>query len=203
MATPKPRPRERIAGIYRAGARGMSVRSATVRSLPEPDDQGRFRWVLASEQPVVIYDWERGEFVHEILVLDGLHHADQIPLLDSHNRFSAANQIGSVRDFSLDAAGGLLLGMVQFSEADELSRTTKQKVAEGHITDGSVGYQVEQSIWVPDGSAVNVDGRDYTGPVRVTTRARLLEFSITPIGADDMAKVRAFCAAPSTTTKGA
>lgn len=168
----------------------MSVRSAqSVRALPEPDEQGRFHWVLASGQPVIIYDWEQGAFVQEILVLNGLSHPAQIPLLDSHNRNSAADQIGSVRDFALDQTNNLLTGMVQFSDADELSRTTRQKVAEGHITDGSIGYRVLQSVWIPDGSAANIDGRDYTGPVRVTTQAQLLEFSITPIGADESAKV--------------
>lgn len=184
-------------GIFRA-AGGLSLRAAlgpagaggTNRELPHPDEQGRFRWVLATGRPVKIYDWERGEFVDEVLLLEGLAHPDRIPLLDSHNRNSAADQIGSVSGFALDPAGGMLTGLVQFSEADELSRATAAKVQEGHITDGSIGYRVLRSVWVPEEQSVNIGGRDFTGPLRVTTAARLLEFSITPIGADDMAKVR-------------
>lgn len=192
------RPNAPVSGIYRA-AGGLCLRTARIaapgagRALgekPRPDEQGRFLWVLATGRAVKIWDWERGEFVDEVLLLEGLTHPDRIPLLDSHNRNSAADQIGSVSDFDLDAAAGALLGMVRFSEADELSRATAAKVAEGHITDGSIGYRVERSVWVPEESSVNICGRDFTGPVRVTTAARLLEFSITPIGADDMAKVR-------------
>jgi phage major head subunit gpT-like protein len=55
----------------------------------------------------------------------------------------------------------------------------------------SVGYRVLESTWVPDGERAVIQGREYTGPVKVATRWELKEVSLTPIGADSLAKVRA------------
>ena len=65
-----------------------------------------------------------------------------------------------------------------------------QKVLDGHITDGSVGYAVTRAIWVPDGTEAAINGKIYQGPLKVSTEWSLKEFSITPIGADTLAKVR-------------
>ena len=201
--------RKQIDEIFaRAGIRqGMEVRSAailpkkagavTARALPQAREDGSFSWTLTTEQPSTIFDWERYDFIDEILLADGIviPESGQVPLLNSHSRYSVADQLGSVRGFSLGQSGiyKSLEGLVFFSEADDTSRSARAKVLEGHLTDGSVGYRVEKSIYIQDGEEAYVQGEIYKGPVKVSYRARLMEFSVTPIGADTLAKVRGLC----------
>ena len=102
--------------------------------------------------------------------------------------------LGHVRDFAEASVGETMArsGKTYFA-ADEKSQIIRQKVIDGHITDGSVGYQVTKSIWVPEDMEVSVNGRIFTGPLRVSSEWSLKEFSITPIGADVLAKVRRLC----------
>ena len=201
--------RRQIAEIFaRAGIRqGMVVRSAAIlpsknspdatRALPQDGDDGAFFWTLTTEQPSVVFDWERYDFVDEILLSDGIVIPDsgQIPLLNAHSRYSVEDQLGSVRGFTLGQSGAFrsLDASVYFSEADDISRSARAKVLEGHLTDGSVGYRVEKSIYIPEGEEAYVQGKVYKGPVKVSYRAKIMEFSVTPIGADALAKVRVLC----------
>ena len=168
---------------------------ATADAENEPGED--LRWVLATEQPARVFDWD---LVDEVLLIDGLRPAGkQIPLLDSHNRSSASDLIGSV---VLDGQEmvknyNALMGRVRFSQASELARETAAKVAEGHLTDGSIGYRVLKSVWIPEGESAQIRGKIYNGPLKVSTKAELLEFSITPIGADNLAKVHGLKACAS------
>ena len=187
--------------LARAGiAQGAAVRTSTLASgssrTSNPDDGG-LRWTLTTEQPATVFDWDRWDFVDEILLMDGLVLPEirQVPLLDSHNRNSVDDHLGSVIDIQNAKAGGFLAvdGLVRFA-ADEKSQRTQQKVLDGHITDGSVGYRVTRSVWIPEGIEAAVKGRTFAGPLKISYEWALKEFSITPIGADTLAKVRSLCA---------
>jgi len=183
----------REAGIYN----GTSTRSASLRAEMEGEtDDPALDWILTTELPAVVWDWERWEFVNEVLLADGMMipASGQVPLLDSHKRNSALDVLGHVRDFAEAMAGEYPArsGKVRFA-ADATSQIVKQKIIDKHITDGSVGYQVTKSIWVPEEMTVTVGGRTFTGPLKVSSEWSLKEFSITPIGADVLAKVRRLC----------
>lgn len=188
---------EIIAIFARAGIQpGQSVRSSAAIATSRraaPDSDGNLRWVLTTEQPATVWDWERWDFVNEVLRMDGLQvpSIGQVPLLDSHARGSVDDQLGSVTDFVLSTAGDYAAvdGLTRWA-ADEKSQRTRQKVVDGHITDGSVGYAVTRAIWVPDNMEAAIGGKIYQGPLKVSTEWSLKEFSITPIGADTLAKVR-------------
>ncbi|BCL59962.1 hypothetical protein DGMP_06550 [Desulfomarina profundi] len=184
----------RGAGIHR----GMWARSAEIITRAEAGADGGFDWVLTTEKPTIIFDWERWEFVEEILLADGMlvPASGQVVLLDSHSRTSVKDVLGHVRDFKETTSGEFAArsGTVFFAE-DSASADARKKVEGGHITDGSVGYQPKKSIWVPEDHEVTVSGRTFVGPVRVTYEWILKEFSITPIGADVLAKVRLLCGA--------
>lgn len=189
---------EIIALLARAGIQpGQSVRSAYALNDPGqralPDADGHLRWVLTTEQAAVVWDWERFDFVAEVLRMDGLMLPEigQVPLLDSHTRASVDDQLGSVTDFTATTVGPhrAIDGLTRWA-ADDKSQRTRQKVIDGHITDGSVGYAVTKSIWVPEHTEAAIGGRIYQGPLKVSTEWSLKEFSITPIGADTLAKVR-------------
>ncbi len=158
--------------------------------------ENAIRWVLTTEMPATVFDWNRYDFVEEVLLMEGIMIPEngQVPLLDSHSRWSVDDVLGSVRDFQHLEAGGYpaIDGLVSYC-ADEKSQRTRQKVLDGHLTDGSVGYAVTKSVWIPDGEEAAVKNQIFTGPLKVSYEWHLKEFSNTPIGADKLAKVRSLC----------
>ena len=156
--------------------------------------------VGATEEPVEIYDWERGQIVREVLLMAGaeLPGNKQIPLLDSHSRYSTASVIGSFREMRIH--NGQLVGRGIFSTAPE-AEGPWIKVRESHITDFSVGYRVIESQWVPQNETVTIKNRKFEGPVKVATRWRPKELSAVTIGADELAKARSDTE-PETTSAG-
>lgn len=154
------------------------------------DDKTRsVELVVASETPVRVYDYQRYEEVDEVLLMSGLQPMpSQVPLLDSHSRFSTANVLGSARDIRVE--GGQLIARAFFSGAPT-GEQAFTLVQEGHLTDNSVGYRVNAATWVESGRTVEIEGRQFTGPKKVVTNWSLKEVSLTPIGADEAAKVRA------------
>lgn len=155
-------------------------------------------WTLTTEMPAIVFDWARYDFVSEVLLMDGMlvPAVNQVPLLDSHSRWSCDDVLGSVRDF-VDAVQGSYKArdaLVYFA-GDEKSRRTRQKVVDRHLLDGSVGYQVLKSVWIPDGEEAAVGGQVFQGPLKVSYSWLLKEFSVTPVGADVLAKVRTLCGA--------
>lgn len=146
-------------------------------------------FIAATEVPARIYDFERGEVVDEVLLMDGVVLPDnrQVPLLDSHDRMSVEAILGSMREFAVEE--GKLIGRAFFSKRQKASDAFMD-VVEGHLTDVSVGYAVRESSWIPEGTSQIVMGRTFFGPVKVSSRWELKEVSLTPIGADPMAKAR-------------
>lgn len=142
--------------------------------------------ILTTEAPVTVYDWDYGR-VDEVLLMSGveLPANGQIPMLDSHNRWSVESQIGSMRDFSVQ--GDALYAEAHFSSTAEEAFTL---VREGHLTDVSVGYRVREHIFVPEKTTHTIDGRTFAGPIKIVTRWEVKEGSFTPIGADKNAKAR-------------
>lgn len=168
------------------------------RSVPATLDEATrsCEFVLTTEDPVEVWDWDLWDVVDEVLRMDGvvLPAIGQCPMLDSHMRYSQADQLGSFRNFAVAPEKGEssahMTGRGYFSTvlaADEAFT----KVREGHLTDVSVGYRVVSSVFIESGTKATVAGREYTGPLRVVTKWELLEVSICPIGADPAAKARA------------
>jgi hypothetical protein len=165
--------------------RMVSVRGKGPQTLNEENRSVEF--AAATEIPARVWDWDRG-LVDEILIMGGvaLPGNKQVPFLDSHNRNTVDDMLGSMRDFR--AEGGELVGRAYFSKRQKAVDAWSD-VREG-ITDVSVGYEVTEATWVPDGEKAVIGGREYSGPVKVSTRWNLREVSLTPIGADTAAKVR-------------
>ena len=143
--------------------------------------------VIATETPVLMPDYDRWEMVPEVLLSSGVifPSSRQVPFLDSHNRYSTEDQLGSTRQIRVE--GNEVRGVLHFSTTAEKQWT---QVREGHSTDVSAGYQVLQKTFVPRNTKQTIQGREYTGPVNVVTKWKLREVSLTPIGADEQAKLR-------------
>ena len=175
---------------------GKMKRNIETRALPinATFDAGKrtIEVVAATENPVAIYDWDRGIFIDEVLQMEGLSLPQnrQLILLDAHSRFDNSNVVGSARNLMIE--GNKLNAKVHFSDADENSRTIAKKVEEGHITDFSIGYSVEQAQYIDKNKSEIINGKQYKGPVKVVTRWNVKELSVVPIGADENAKARSY-----------
>ena len=175
----------------RLSYRDLALRKDAAGLPATVDEEARTVEVLgATEDPVLVFDYERFEPVMEVLLMDGaeLPKSRQCPLLDTHQRWDGTRSVmGSFRDMKTE--NGQLIGRAHFSSAPEADGVWT-KVREGHVTDFSVGYRVVESTWIPDGQKQTIKSRTFEGPMRVTTRWRAKEMSVCPIGADENAKAR-------------
>lgn len=156
------------------------------------DDDRSVDVVCSTEQPCMVLDWDRWEIVPEVLLMSGcqMPAARQVPLLDSHQRYATSDVIGSCREMRIE--GAQLVGRACYSTAPE-AEGPYLKMKEGHLTDYSIGYRYDKkdAVWIAEGESGIVDGRTFTGPVKVVRKWTVKELSACPIGADDMAKARA------------
>lgn len=163
---------------------------ASVSTIPgsSRDDDRSVEFVLSTQQPVRMYVPEYGE-VGEVLLAKGvqLPHNKQVPLLDSHSRYSVDDVLGSVREIRVE--NGQVVARVFFARNSK-AQETYEKVRDGHLTDISVGYSADDSVYVPAEKRKAINGEEFEGPVLVTKKWSLKESSITPIGADSKAKAR-------------
>lgn len=161
--------------------------SQVPETIREEDRSVEF--VAATEVPAQVMDYDRWEFVDEILLMDGVDIPEnkQVPFLDSHDRESVDAVLGSMRDFRVE--DGQLIGRAYFSKREK-AQAAFEDVKDGHITDVSVGYRVTDSVFVPLDEKAVINGREFDGPVKVTKNWSLKEVSLTPIGADPYAKAR-------------
>ena len=175
--------------------RNLALRLDAGKPASLNEDDRSVEVLAATESRVQVWDYDRWELVDEVLLMSGLQMPEsrQVPLLDTHSRYSSYTVIGSYRDMRVGPEG--LLGRSHFSSAPE-AEGPYTKVREGHLTDFSVGYRVGEAVWIDEGTSAVIDGRTFEGPVRVVTSWRIKELSVCPIGADELAKARADEALP-------
>lgn len=146
--------------------------------------------VIASEHPVERYDDTRGEVVKEILLVDGMQFRDgknQLPIVDSHDRQTVRNVLGSIRN--IQAIGDEVVGTVMFAR-DANSQEAMQKVVDGHINDFSITADPLEIVEVPRGVVGEFGERKIHGPANVVTRWQPTDASLVAAGADVRSKVR-------------
>ncbi len=159
-----------------------------------------FTATVTTEQAAQVWDWDSFDVISEVLLMKGATWPaiGQAPLLDAHSRESTQNILGSARNFRI--VGDELLADIHLTDGPQ-GEAIGRKIQGGHLTDLSVGYQVEQSRFIHDGEVQVIDGREYKGPLRVATKWKIFEVSLTPIGADSRAKVRSSSMDVTTTTR--
>jgi hypothetical protein len=172
------------AAMQDPGFRSLEVRAKTFNEEGRSVDA-----IISTETPVLMPDYSRMEMVPEVLLSRGAEFpkSRQVPFLDSHNRYSVKDQLGSVRAITVNENNISATLVFAKSAAGEDALAS---VRDGHITDVSVGYEVLKKTYVPDGTTKTIAGREFTGPVNVVTKWRVREVSLTPIGADAQAKLR-------------
>ncbi|WP_373023381.1 hypothetical protein [Sulfuricurvum sp.] len=149
--------------------------------------------IIATAVPVTVVDRTRWEFVDEILDIDGMDMPEsrQVPLLDNHSRYEISDIVGSARE--IQKKDGVARGLINFSTLSEDAWTL---VKERHLTDVSAGYRIypDSSIYIERGCEAEIKGRKIKNSGERTlvyrTKWKLQEVSLTPIGADENAKMR-------------
>lgn len=168
-STTKPEPTIRTRGVeVRANSWNEDDRTATV--------------VISTETPVRMGEYE------EVLLQKGAQYPAKVPFLDSHNRWEIADHIGSVTNIRLE--DGVMLGDVRLART-EGGDMAAALIADGHLTDVSVGYRIDDETFIRAGETVEEDGKTYEGPMYLVKKWRVMEVSAVSIGADPMAKIRA------------
>ena len=146
-------------------------------------------FVLSTEAPAMVFDWDRWEIVEEVIRADGvqLPSSNKIPLLDSHDRSGTEKILGSVRNIRRE--GRSVVGTLYFANKKE-AIDNFEMIRDGHLDSGSVGYQQLDSVFIEKGAELDYNGDTYTGELLLTKSWALKEFSLVAIGADENAKVR-------------
>jgi len=139
------------------------------------EEDGTVVFPLSSEEPYSRWYWEHGELdeilSHDTKAVDlSFLNSGHAPLLDSHRSHSGlAFQIGVVREAWLE--NDRVYVRAAFSNRDE-AQAVKKDVAEGIISNVSVGYQIDRY-------EVDEDAKTFTA-----TRWKPTEASFVPIPAD-------------------
>jgi hypothetical protein len=171
----------------------MNVRAAAVEESTIDEQNRTARAVLSTDRPVMVYDWRSRQVIEEVLTTRGGVFPSQLPLFDDH-WVSSARQLGSVRNITQGRSDHV--GELHFArDAGTMRDEAWEMVRQRHVTDVSIGYTYGEGDYtdIAPGQRATIDGVEYTAgkrTKRVVTKWRAKEVSTTPIGADDMAKIR-------------
>lgn len=176
----------------------MCSRSAPIDRGIIDEKNRSIRTVIASDNPTIVIDWERGQPVREVLRMDGAIFPEtrQLVLLNNHSRWEGTLAVkGSVRE--IEVKGNELVGRTFFATTSDVENDWI-KAREGHLTDVSVGYRTfkDKTTILKPGEAAVVGGKEYRNDygdgfdLYIRTQWQAKEVSLTPIGADDIAKFR-------------
>ena len=169
----------------------MVMRLAEVRQETAAIDKRSVEVVVATENPVERYDYERGIVIREVLEMDGIQwrgNRNQLPIVDSHDRGSVANVLGSVRN--LRVQGDELVGDAYFA-SDEESQRAYQKLIDGHLTDFSITATPTSTRFVERGKQyITRLGGVVDGPADIVQTWMPTDASLVATGADERSVVR-------------
>lgn len=171
--------------------RDLVARSLHLRADSIDEKARSVEAVLATESRALVFDFQRFDVIEEILLARGAELPTQVPLLETHNRFSLDAVFGSVRELKIQ--GSQVTGRLFFAEGDERVDSAWNKVRQGHLTDVSAGYRAIEFVDIKPNTSARVAGTTYTAgerTLRITTRWKPREISLVAIGADEAAKIR-------------
>jgi hypothetical protein len=182
---------------------GITTRAALTylpSTMREADRSVEF--ILSTEAPANVWSWERFDVIREVLVAEGvqLPANKQIPLQDSHDRSTVKSTLGSVREIRVE--NNQVVGRLYFARSAEAVEAF-EKIKDGHIDSGSVGYSAEDALWIDEGQRYLHNGVEHAGPMQLTRSWSLKEYSLVAIGADPNAKARTEIISPETTGREA
>lgn len=168
----------------------MILRMVSVRAETANPETKSVEVVVASENPVERFDPERGSIVSEILLMDGVEFRTermQLPIVDSHDRSTVRNVLGSVRNIRVE--GTQLVGDANFAR-DSDSQDAYYKLIDGHLTDFSITATPKEIMSVKRGETFKLGSGMISGPADIVTRWMPTDASLVAAGADETSTVR-------------
>ena len=171
----------------------LTVRNLTVRTSTINLTQRSIEAVLATENRVTVMDTRRYEPIDEILLISGLERPERLPLLEDHAMDGLKHLLGSVREFRFEEQQLIGRLFVADGPANSTEDRAWRMIRQGHLTDVSIGYSNLNFVDIPPGRSKAVHGVTYSAgdiTLRIVTRCRLREVSLTIFGADRAAKIR-------------
>jgi hypothetical protein len=139
-------------------------------------------------------------FEHPVVVdLTGLEAPNQIPILIDHRKEVEAT-LGITDKIENTGTALHLAGVV--TGVSPLVQTVLAQDAKGQQWQASIGARVLESVDIPEGKVVSVNGQQIAGPFVLATRSVLKETSILPLGADSSTTVNLAARAAASAVKG-
>ena len=171
--------------------RKMVMRMIDIRRETSNDADRTVEVVIASENPVERYDEDRDDVVREILDMDGIRMRNpdkpQLPIVDSHNRDTIRNVLGSIRGLKVE--DGQFIGRATFA-SDQASQDAYQKLKDGHLTDFSITATPNEIQNIQRGEKGIFRDQEIDGPVDIVSSWTPTDASLVAVGADETSTVR-------------
>ena len=168
----------------------MILRFAEIRRDTARDADNSLEVVIASENPVERYDDDKDEVYNEILSMKGVKFRSkrrELPIVDSHDRSTVRNVIGSVRNIRTE--GTQLIGDATFAR-DADSQNAYHKIKDGHLTDFSITAQPNDSERIQRGDVYMHGDVEISGPAEIVKSWTPTDASLVAAGADVTSTVR-------------
>ena len=138
-------------------------------------------------------------FEHPVVVdLQGLQTPNQIPILIDHRKEVEAT-LGITDAIANTGETLTLAGLV--TGVSPLVQTVLAQDAAGQTWQASIGARVLESVDIPEGQTVSVNGQEISGPFVLAVKSVLKETSILPLGADSSTSVN-LAASAAAASKG-
>jgi len=138
-------------------------------------------------------------FEYPVVVdLQGLQTPNQIPILIDHRKEVEAT-LGITETIANTGETLTLAGLV--TGVSPLVQTVLAQDAAGQTWQASIGARVLESVEVPEGQVVSVNGQEISGPFVLAVKSVLKETSILPLGADSSTSVN-LAASAAAASKG-
>lgn len=139
--------------------------------------------VIATENPVRVYDYRTGQIMDEVLISRGARMPKWTPMLDSHSRWSLLT-LGSAVNYRLQK--DVIRATLRFAVGDDVDPIWG-RVRDDHLRGVSVGGSRITYTDIEAGQAARVAGRRWIAgdrPLRITTKWQINETSVVVFGAD-------------------
>ena len=175
---------------YEAPSGRLVMRLLAVDSSAANMDTKTVPVIIATETPVEMFDDRTGVVYHEILDMDGGNvrgERDRLPIVDSHDRNTVRNVLGTIRNVRKELHPEL--GMVMRGEAsfarDDDSQDAFEKLLDGHLEDFSItAIRNEQKRILPNETYIH-RGQPVVGPAVIVKSWTATDASLVAAGADE------------------
>jgi hypothetical protein len=168
----------------------LVMRMVDIQRELASEDSSSVPVIIATENPVERYDAASDQVYAEVLLMSGVDFRGgrtQLPIVDSHDRSTTRNVLGSVRGLRVE--GTKLVGDATFAR-DADSQIAYQKLLDGHLTDFSITATPVEQVSIRRGESYATVEREVVGPAVVVTRWQPVDASLVAAGADETSTVR-------------